>query len=92
VLSDRFIQEDMPVSNLFEKFGVYLYTPTPKKRDCSPRFITECRFYGKKVEYLIDYSEEDKGLYWRRFDIENNFDGLFLTNDDEIVDLIKGVI
>lgn len=84
---------EMPVENLFEKFGTYIYTPVPRKFDCSPRFITECRFYGKKVEYYnIDYWEEDKGLYWRKYDIDNNFDSLFLTKDDDLPKILKGII
>lgn len=91
--SERFKFVDMPVSNLFEKFGTYIYTPVPRKFDCSPRFITECRFYGKKVEYYnIDYWDEDKGLYWRKYDIDNNFDSLFLKEEDELPKILRGII
>jgi len=91
-LSDRFIQEPMPIKNLFEKFGVYIYTPTMNKKDCSPRFVTECEYYNKEVVYEIDYHTTDKGLYWRRYDIEHNFKGLFLNDGDEIINIIKGII
>jgi hypothetical protein len=91
-LPERFATEKMPVKNLFEKFDTYIYTPTPRKRDCSPRFIAECAFYGKKVEYFIDYFGVDKGLYYRRKDIETDFDSISLKHDDDIIDIIKGII
>ena len=89
-ISDRFIQESMPVKNLFERFSTYIYTPTTAKRDCSPRFPAECKFYEKNVEYFcIDYIEDDLGLYYRRQDIDNNFDSLFLRPDDDIIQLLR---
>lgn len=92
-ISDRFKQESMPVKNLFERFNTYIYTPTTEKKDCSPRFPAECRFYGKGVEYFkIDYMDRDLGLCFRRYDIENDFDGLFLREDDSIIGLIGDII
>lgn len=89
-LPERFHFMDMPVEDLFEKFGTYIYTPVPRKFDCSPRFIAECKFYGKKVIYHnIDYWDEDKGLYWRKWDIDNDFDSIFLNDDDPIIDILK---
>ena len=40
-----------PVDRLFELFTTYIYTPVPRKWDCSPRFIAECAYYGKTVIY-----------------------------------------
>lgn len=92
-LSRRFRFPDLPVENLFEKFGTYVYTPVPRRFDCSPRLIAECAFYGKDVYYHnIDYWEEDLGLYWRKWDIENDFDSLFLTPQDEIVSILKELL
>jgi hypothetical protein len=88
-LSDRFHIEEMPVQNLMEKFDTYVYTPIEKKWDCSPRFIVECKYYGKNVEYYqIDYLDVDHGLRWRIHDIEHNYDSLFLREDDEIIKLV----
>ena len=82
-----------PVSNMFERFTTYIYTPTERKWDCSPRFIAECKYYGKEVVYYnIDYLDEDLGLYWRKWDIENDFDSIRLEDDDEIVNIVKGII
>lgn len=90
ILSNRFTLLEMPVENLFEKFDTYIYTPVERKRDCSPRFIAECKWYNKKVIYHdIDYLEEDKGLFWRKHDIETNFNNISLKKDDEIINLIK---
>lgn len=88
--SVRFQFLDMPVADLFEKFGTYIYTPVPRKFDCSPRFLAECKFYGKKVLFHnIDYWDEDRGLYWRNWDIENNFEALFLKQGDPLVEFLK---
>jgi len=82
-----------PVDNIFEQFDTYVYTPTPRKWDCSPRFIAECKYYGKKVIYYnIDYWEEDHGLRVRKWDIDNNFGSLFLQKDDEIISILKDKI
>ena len=81
-----------PVAELFEQFTTYVYTPVKRKWDCSPRFIAECKYYGKQVIYHnIDYWDTDLGLYWRKWDIDNNFESLFLTKDDEIVAIVKRI-
>ena len=82
-----------PVDNLFDKFSTYIYTPVPRKWDCSPRFIAECKYYGKEVIYHnIDYWDVDLGLYWRKHDIDNEFDSLFLRDADEIIPILQGLI
>lgn len=92
-LSSRFYFMEMPVRDLFTRFETYIYTPIKRKFDCSPRLIAECLFYGKKVEYFnIDYLEEDKGLYWRKFDIENNFAKIHLNEDDEILKILRQIL
>jgi len=82
-----------PVIDLFEQFTTYVYTPVTRKWDCSPRFIAECKYYGKQVVFHnIDYWDEDLGLYWRNWDIENDFDSIRLTHRDDIINLLKGII
>jgi hypothetical protein len=82
-----------PVDNLFEQFNTYVYTPVKRKWDCSPRFIAECKYYGKQVVFHnIDYWEQDRGLYWRNWDIENDFDSLYLRTSDDIVNILKGIL
>jgi len=82
-----------PVEDLFNKFHIFVYTPVPRKWDCSPRFLAECKHYNKNVIFEgIDYWDEDKGLYWRNWDIENDFESLHLTEDDEIIHILEGII
>jgi hypothetical protein len=82
-----------PVETIFEQFGTYIYTPVKRKWDCSPRFIAECKYYNKQVIYHnIDYWDQDLGLYWRKWDIDNDFDSLFLRNDDDIVKILGNII
>lgn len=82
-----------PVKNLFNIFSKYIYTPLSRKWDCSSRFIVECKHFGKEVIYHnINYLDEDRGLYWRKLDVLNNFESLFLKEDDEIILLIKEVL
>lgn len=82
-----------PVDNLFDRFSAYLYTPVQRKWDCSPRFIAECAYYGKDVIYHnIDYWDVDHGLYWRKWDIDNDFSSLNLTQDDDIIPILQSLI
>lgn len=93
LLSDRFSFPTMPVENLFEKFSTYIYTPVGKKFDCSPRFTAECKWYGKEVIYHeIDYWDVDTGLFWRKHDIDHDFDSIILRDGDDIVKLVQDVI
>ncbi len=80
-----------PVKNLFSKFNKYIYTPLERKWDCSSRFIAECKWYNKEVEYLVDYFDTDTALYFRKYDIENNFDLLDLKEDDSIINILKEI-
>lgn len=82
-----------PVEDLFSKFQLYIYTPIDRKWDCSPRFLAECKYYNKDVIYYkIDYWDEDKGLYWRKWDIDNDFESLYLTKEDDIIPILQGII
>ena len=82
-----------PVDNIFEQFTTYVYTPVERKWDCSPRFLAECRWYGKDIVFHnIDYWDTDHGLYWRWHDIRKDFDSLSLDRDDEIISILKEII
>lgn len=78
----------VPVDNLFEEFDTYMYTEVKEAchGDCSPRFIAECKFYGKEVIY--ENLTSSPGLEIRKYDIEHNFEKLFLTKNDPLVDYI----
>jgi len=79
-----------PIDNLFEQFNTYLYTPIARKWDCSPRFLAECKYFDKEVIFHdIDYWDEDHGLRVRWDDIQNNFESLYLTDDDPLIKILN---
>jgi hypothetical protein len=90
---DKFTYEIAPVDDLFERFNKYIYTPIKRKWDCSPRFIAECKWFGRPVEfYGIDYWDEDLGLKYRVYDIDYDFESIQLKPNNEIVAILGGYI
>jgi hypothetical protein len=87
--ADNVFIEQAPVTNIFERFDTYVYTPTDQQSDCSPRFIVECNAFGKTVVYEIDYL--CAGLERRKEDIANRVN-LELTEDDYFVEYVKGLL
>jgi hypothetical protein len=84
----------VPVTDLWNKFLVYYYTPTRGGMDCSPRFLAECRHYNKPVSLdpvvdTTEYMAQDPGLRVRLMDIEESWDLLHLQGDDEIIDILQ---
>lgn len=73
----------VPLDNMWEKFSTYVYTPIPRKMDCSSRFILECLHYGKNVIFDIDYY--DKALEVRRKD---GLNGTSLEANDDFLKLL----
>ena len=70
-----------PVKDLFNQFDTFIYTPNIRNFDCSPRLLTECKFYNKEI--IIDFDiTKDPGAYWRWYDIQNNFESLKLEGDE----------
>jgi hypothetical protein len=91
--SDGFTFILPPVEDIFEQFSTYVYTPVNRKWDCSPRFIAECKYYGKRVIYHnIDYWNIDHGLRIRKWDIDNDFESLYLRENDSIIGILSGII
>lgn len=82
------IFEKVPVDNLFEKFGTYIYTKLHygEMMDCSPRFVPECKYFGKDIIYDAPIYH---GLNVRKYDTENRFETLFLTEEDTLNELIS---
>ena len=74
----------IPLDNMWSMFNTYVYTPIPRKIDCSSRFILECMYYGKDIIYDIDYY--DKALEVRKKD---GLKGTILTKDDEFIKLLN---
>lgn len=79
-----------PVKDFMQKFDTYIYTPVSRHFDCSPRLLTECFFYGKKVIPNISYAD-DTGFNVRYNDCLNNLKSLNLSNDDAILHIIQGI-
>jgi len=85
------IQDKHPVPNLFDKIDTYIYTPIARQFDCSPRLITEMKYFGKEVIFhCINYI--DKGLQTRLSDIESGLHNLQLSKDDAIIPLLDEYI
>ncbi len=86
----------VPVPNIFNIMTAYIYTPIERKWDCSPRMIAECKYFGIPVIYddgiNEDYLEIDTGLMARKWDIENDFDSLYLDGSDIIIETIKRLL
>jgi hypothetical protein len=76
--------------------SAYIYTPIDRKWDCSPRMIAECKYFGIPVIYDNDIDEDylkiDTGLMVRKWDIENNFDSLYLDDSDIIIETIRQIL
>lgn len=87
---ENVIQTVAPIKNFFEQFDTYIYTPVERKFDCSPRLITECFLYNKKVYMNLDYV--DIGLQTRYNDCINNLDSLLLKDNDDIITHIKNIL
>jgi len=86
-------EDNTPYENLFDNFGTYVYTEVPRHWDCSNRLLAECKFYDKEVKFhKIDYINEDLGLKYRWDDITNNFESLFLTENDDIIKILRKYI
>lgn len=84
-----------PVNNLFERFETYIYTPTFKMWDGSPRFPVECVYFDRGVEfYDIDdqYLSIDRGLYYRMNDLRRDINSVTLKQDDEIIGILDEII
>ena len=78
-----------PIDNFFEQFDTYIYTPVKRQFDCSPRLVTECMFYGKRVMLDLDYT--DPGLSIRVKDMKENPEQLRLAENDQIFKIIEDV-
>ena len=59
----------VPIKDLWDSFDTYLYTNASVYVDCSPRFVAECKHYGKGLQFFSD--KVDKGLQTRLHDMEH---------------------
>ncbi|MFZ9615190.1 MAG: hypothetical protein ACO3AG_00800 [Fluviibacter sp.] len=70
----------VPIKDLWDSFGTYLYTNTSVLVDCSPRFVAECAHYGKGLEFYSD--KIDLGLQTRMNDIKS---GVIELKDTDVI-------
>lgn len=84
---DGVVQVEAPLEDFFNKFDTYIYTPVNRKFDCSPRLVTECFMQGKNVFKDLDYY--DIGLETRYNDCINDLESLNLTENDDILKILK---
>jgi hypothetical protein len=70
----------VPIKDLWDSFSTYLYTNTSVYVDCSPRFVAECKHYGKDVQFHSN--KVDKGLQVRMHDLE--IGAIDLKEDDDL--------
>jgi len=83
-----------PVKDFMGLFNRFVYLPYKDGTDATPRLIPECVYYNKKISYY-DYSEKDivkSGGYYRYQDTKNDFESLWLKNNDEIISIIEDIL
>lgn len=77
-----------PFHDFMGMFENFIYTPYKDGSDATPRLIPECVFYNKGIDYYDKGLEMKSGGYWRYKDTMEDFDGLWLKEDDEIIKYI----
>ena len=81
-----------PIEDFMGMFHTLIYVPYNDGWDATPRLIPECKFYGKKVIYHDIVDRVKAGGYYRMLDTKENFDGLWLREDDEIIRLVRALL
>ncbi len=87
--------QELPIKNFHDQFDNYVYTGIDRKWDCSNRLLVECKHYNKTFQsWGLDenYYKHDKALLGRKFDLSDINKKLNLLNDNEIINIIKGII
>ena len=78
-----------PVKDFMGLFKTFLYLPYRDGWDATPRLFPECIFYGKEIELGDDFGAIKAGGYYRYHDTVKDYDGLWLREDDEIIDVVR---
>lgn len=81
-----------PIQDFMGMFHTLIYLPYNDGWDATPRLIPECKFYGKEVIYHDIVEKVKAGGYYRSLDTEQDFKGLWLREDDEIVKLVETLL
>jgi len=90
IKNKRVTLEQAPISNFMEKFNRFLYLPSVRGFDPSPRLLAECKYYNKDI---IIYGEEriktiKDGGYYRLLDI-NKLEEVDLNKGDQIIGIYE---
>jgi len=81
-----------PVDDFMSLFYRFVYLPYKDGWDATPRLMPECIFYGKKLSYYNDGRDIRSGGYYRYQDTMNDYKGLWLKEDDEIISHIESML
>jgi len=78
-----------PFDDFMGMFKTFIYLPYKDGTDATPRLIPECVFFDKGYEYWDKGINIKSGGYWRHQDTMKDFNGLWLKEDDEIMEYIE---
>jgi hypothetical protein len=79
-----------PIKDFMSLFETFIYIPYTDGHDSTPRLIPECKFYDKEVMMFTEGFKKSGGHY-RFEDTKNNFESLWLKEDDEIIGIIEEI-
>ena len=75
-----------PVDDFMSLFHRFVYLPYKDGWDATPRLIPECVFYNKQLSYYYDGRDIRSGGYYRYHDTKNDYKGLWLKENDKIME------
>jgi hypothetical protein len=78
-----------PIKEFMSLFNTFIYIPYKDGTDATPRLIPECVYYNKGIEYYDEGLEMKSGGYYRYQDTINDWEALWLKEDDEIIGHIE---
>jgi len=81
-----------PVEEFMGLFKTFVYLPYNDGFDATPRLIPECKFYGKEIMYFDEMMETKSGGYYRYKDTMEDFKGLFLNENDEVIKIVEQIL
>lgn len=81
-----------PVKDFMGLFKTFIYVPYTSGLDATPRLIPECVFYNKDIEYYDKGIAKLSGGFYRFQDTKNDYKGLWLTDNDEIIEIVRGML
>lgn len=80
-----------PIESFMSLFKTFVYIPYTDGHDSTPRLIPECKFYDKEIMMRTEGFKKSGGHY-RFKDTQENFESLWLKEDDEIISIVEEVL